>query len=62
MTANGQADLMEALKSELDSMSAENAERLCVILKGLFACMQDLNARMAVLEGQQQSGPGSGDH
>jgi hypothetical protein len=52
MTANAKDDLMDALTTELDGMSSENAERLTHILRGLFACMQDLNKRVAVLEGQ----------
>lgn len=48
---------MNALNTELDHMSLENAERLTHILRGLFACMQDLNSRLAVLEGQ---GPTAG--
>ncbi len=59
MTANAQDDLMEALKAELDTMSSENAERLCNILRGLFACMQDLNTRVASLEGHRG---GAGEH
>ena len=49
---------MHALATELDSLGAERAERLCNILRGLFACMQDLNQRVAVLEGQCDGSPG----
>lgn len=57
MTAQSTDELMNALNTELDHMSLENAERLTHILRGLFACMQDLNSRLAVLEGQ---GPTAG--
>jgi len=43
---------MHALADELGAMDPESAERLSTILRGLFACMQDLNARVAVLENQ----------
>jgi hypothetical protein len=52
MTSNAQDELMLALASELGAMDTANADRLCVILRGLFSCMQDLNRRLAVLEGQ----------
>lgn len=50
---------MYALASELDTLGAEGAERLCALLRGLFTCMQDLNQRLAVLEGQPARPPGS---
>jgi hypothetical protein len=53
MTVNATDELMNALTTELDSMSADSAERLTHILRGLFACMQDLNTRVAELEGQR---------
>ena len=56
MTTHNQDDLMQALAIELDSLKAENAERLTNILRGLFACMQDLDARVADLEGQCGNG------
>lgn len=43
---------MSALSSELETLSSESSERLCHILRGLFSCMQDLNARVATLETQ----------
>ena len=43
---------MHALASELGAMNEASAERLTTILRGLFACMQDLNSRLAVLESQ----------
>ena len=43
---------MRALAIELGAMNQASAERLSSILRGLFACMQDLNSRLAVLEGQ----------
>ena len=43
---------MHALASELGAMDEKSAERLTSILRGLFACMQDLNSRLAVLESQ----------
>ena len=52
---NATDELMNALTAELDNMSSESAERLTHILRGLFSCMQDLNARLAVLEGQSAS-------
>ena len=58
MTSNNQDDLMHALATELDSLGAERAEKLCNILRGLFACMQDLNQRVAVLERQCGGSPG----
>jgi hypothetical protein len=59
MTSNNQDDLMHALATELDSLGAESAERLTNILRGLFSCMQDLNQRVAVLEGRCSGSPGS---
>jgi len=52
---------MNALATELDSMSSESAERLSHILRGLFSCMQDLNQRLAVLE-RQYSATGQGEN
>lgn len=52
MTLNAQDELMHALASELGAIDAANADRLCTILRGLFACMQDLNSRVALLEAQ----------
>jgi len=46
---------MQALATELESLKAENAERLTNILRGLFGCMQDLNSRVAVLEAQSKN-------
>ena len=43
---------MHALAAELGALNEANAERLTSILRGLFACMQDLNSRVAVLESQ----------
>jgi len=43
---------MHALATELGAIDEANAERLSSILRGLFACMQDLNSRLAVLESQ----------
>ena len=59
MTTNNQDDLLHALATELDSLGAESAERLCNILHGLFSCMQDLNQRVAMLEGQRGGSPGT---
>ena len=59
MTADPQDDLMDALASELGAMKAESAERLCSIMKGLFSCIQDLNHRVATLEGQCGGSPGA---
>jgi hypothetical protein len=51
MTAQkNEDDLIQALSAELESLSTENAERLTNILRGLFACMQDLDTRLAELE------------
>ena len=58
MTANLPDDLMNALTTELDSLKEESAGRLCHILRGLFACMQDLNARLAALEIQHPEAGG----
>ena len=52
---------MNALATELDSMSSESAERLSNILRGLLSCMQDLNLRLAVLE-RQCSTAGQGEN
>jgi hypothetical protein len=52
MTSANEDELMHALATELGAMDSASAERLCAILRGLFACMQDLNSRVAVLEGQ----------
>jgi hypothetical protein len=52
MTSPAQDELMHALASEMGAMDEANAERLTSILRGLFACMQDLNERLSVLEGQ----------
>lgn len=52
MTTHNEDDLLQALATELDSLEAENAERLTNILRGLFACMQDLDSRVGVLEGK----------
>jgi hypothetical protein len=43
-------DLREALSKELGALSGESAERLVVILQGLFSCMSDLNNRVSGLE------------
>jgi hypothetical protein len=59
MTSNKQDELMYALASELDTLAAEGAERLCTLLRGLFTCMQDLNQRVAMLESQGVRPPGS---
>ena len=59
MSSKNQDELMYALASELDTLGAEGAERLCTLLRGLFTCMQDLNQRLAVLEGQSARPPGS---
>ena len=58
MTANLPDDLMNARTTELDSLKEESAGRLCHILRGLFACMQDLNARLAALEIQHPEAGG----
>ncbi len=55
MSSNTQDELMHALATELDSLNSESAERLCNILRGLFGCMQDLNHRLAALEGRSGS-------
>jgi len=52
MSSTTQDDLMHALATELGTMDEASAERLSAILRGLFACMQDLNSRLAVLESQ----------
>ena len=52
MSSTTQDELMHALATELGALDAASAERLCAILRGLFACMQDLNSRLAVLEAQ----------
>ena len=52
MTAHNEDELIRALATELDSLEAENAERLTNILRDLFACMQDLDTRVATLEGK----------
>jgi hypothetical protein len=59
MTSDTPDDLMHALATELDSIGTEQAEKLCNILRGLFACMQDLNHRLARLEGQHGGSPGA---
>jgi hypothetical protein len=43
-------DLLAELAQELDRLPPENAARLAGILRGLFACMSDLNQRVALLE------------
>jgi hypothetical protein len=52
MTSTTQDELMHALASELGAMNQASAERLTSILRGIFACMQDLNDRLAALESQ----------
>lgn len=52
MTSTNEDELMHAVAAELGALDAASAERLCAILRGLFACMQDLNSRLAVLEAQ----------
>ena len=52
MSSTTQDELMHALAAELGAMNEANAQRLTAILRGLFACMQDLNERVAVLENQ----------
>jgi hypothetical protein len=52
MSSTTQDELMHALAAELGTMNEARAERLSSILRGLFACMQDLNGRLAVLESQ----------
>lgn len=52
MSSTTQDELMHALATELGTMNEASAERLSSILRGLFACMQDLNGRLAVLESQ----------
>ncbi len=59
MTAHNQDDLAQDLATELESLNAESAERLGNILRGLFACMQDLNTRLSALE--RQCGGGDRD-
>ena len=49
---------MNALATELDSLKEESAGRLCYILRGIFACIQDLNARLAALELQHPQAGG----
>ena len=61
MTTDAKDELMNALSTELDRMSSEDAERLTHILRGLFSCMQDLNSRVATLEGQRET-LGHGDN
>ena len=55
MSLTSQDELTHALATELGAMDQASAERLSSILRGLFACMQDLNTRVAVLEGQSAS-------
>jgi predicted ATP-binding protein involved in virulence len=52
MSPTTQDELMHALATELGAMNEASAARLSSILRGLFACMQDLNERLAVLESQ----------
>ncbi|MEK7953090.1 hypothetical protein [Luteolibacter soli] len=52
MSSTTPDDLMNALATELGALNEASAERLTTILRGLFACMQDLNSRLAVLESQ----------
>ena len=52
MSSTTQDELMHALAAELGTMNEASAARLTSILRGLFACMQDLNSRVAVLESQ----------
>jgi hypothetical protein len=59
MTSHNQDELIHALATELDGMSSETAERLTTILRGLFTCMQDLNQRVSILEGQRGGPPGA---
>jgi hypothetical protein len=54
-------ELVTKLALELESLPKENAERLASILRGMFACMQDLNERVSTLEQgacEKQSLPG----
>jgi len=43
-------ELPEILTNELGSLGADDAGRLCQILRGLFSCMRDLEHRVAELE------------
>lgn len=42
--------VVEELGLELNRLSQENAERLTVILRGLHACMADMNERLERME------------
>ncbi|MEK7954343.1 hypothetical protein [Luteolibacter soli] len=46
-------ELANLLAVELEALPHANAERLAQILRGLFACMQDLNRRLSTLEEKQ---------
>lgn len=43
-------ELAGRLASELETLPLENAERLSLILRGLFECLQDLDTRLAAIE------------
>lgn len=58
MIQDSTKDLLPVLEGELDSLKAENAERLCTLLRGLFACMKDLDIRMSLLEERLSINPG----
>lgn len=50
MTKDPEKNLQQHLEAELDALKSENAERLGHILRGLFACMKDLDSRLSAIE------------
>jgi hypothetical protein len=40
----------ESISAELAALEIPQGETLCNILRGLFLCLRDLNARLAALE------------
>ncbi|MCW1912134.1 hypothetical protein OJ996_01030 [Luteolibacter sp. GHJ8] len=48
----------ESISAELAALEIPQGETLCNILRGLFLCLRDLNARLAALEEFQCAGEG----
>ncbi|RYD68639.1 MAG: hypothetical protein EOP83_00445 [Verrucomicrobiaceae bacterium] len=42
--------LADRLAADLEALPLEGAESLAQILRGIFACLQDLNVRLAAME------------
>ncbi len=50
MIKTPEENLQQVLERELADLKTDNAERLCTILHGLYACMKDLDTRLQILE------------